>query len=118
MQKLSTFIAALVVMILAACGPAVSEVHNLTPDEMRRAEIHAAEFFNKEGPGGTDAQGNIVLKKGVFSTCRPQDSNSNNLVTCTGLRPTLGGGFAQTTVYCGYNTGSAAILGCNDKDQK
>jgi hypothetical protein len=118
MQKFSTIIAALVVAVLAACGPAVSEVHNLTPDETRRAQINAEAYFNQERPAGVDTSGQLLKKKGSFLSCRPQDSNSNNLVTCTGMIPNMQGQFTQATMYCGYNTGSEAILGCNDKDQK
>lgn len=118
MQKFSTTIAALVVMVLAACGPAVSEIHNLTPDESRRAQTHAEAYFNAERAAGVDASGQLLKKKGSFLACRPQDSNSNDLVTCTGMVPDMQGGFRLATMYCGYNTGSNAILGCNDKDQK
>lgn len=104
------------VLALAACkddGP-----HNLSVDEARRAQTYAEAFFNADHPGGVDAKGELVKKKGSFQACRPQDSNSNGLVTCTGMLPTLSGGFAQATRYCGYESGAKAVLGCSDKDQK
>lgn len=107
----------LAIIVLAACAPK-DEVHNLTPDEARRAKIHAEAFFNEEHPAGTDANGNLIKKKGSFQACRPQDSNNNGLVTCTGMVPNLQGGFTQVTRYCGYDSGSKAILGCSDKDQQ
>jgi hypothetical protein len=60
---MKSLIASLLIgLTLAACGPS-SGVHNLTPDEMRRAEINAAAFFNLDHPSGTDASGNLVMKK-------------------------------------------------------
>lgn len=103
--------------LFTACSPDNS-THNLTVDESRRAQINAEAYFNQEHPASVDTAGNLVKKKGSFIACRPQDSNSNNLVTCTGMKPDLKGGFVQTTMYCGYNTGSSAVVGCNDKDQK
>ena len=103
---------------LAACGKAEPSVHNLSPDELRRAEINAGAYFNQDFPSGTNAAGELTKKKGAFISCRPQDSNDNGLVTCTGMRPTMEGKFSTVTVYCGYASGKDAILSCNDKDQK
>jgi hypothetical protein len=108
----------LVVLLAAACGEGSSGVHNLSVDEARRAQVHAEAFFNAEHPAGVNSNGDLVKRKGSFQACRPQDSNSNGLVTCTGMIPDLKGGFVQTTRYCGYESGAKAILGCSDKDQK
>lgn len=109
---------------LAGCSPSngpsktgAGGVHNLTPDEMRRAEINATAYFAKEFPAGPDAQGNLVTKKGAFTACRPQDSNSNWMVTCSGMVP-KGAGFFEKTMFCGYGTGQDAVVSCNDKDQR
>ena len=104
--------------LLTACGQPTDAVHNLSVDEARRAQINAQAFFDAEHPAGTDAAGNLVKKRGSFSACRPQDSNSNGLVTCTGMLPNMSGTFQQATRYCGYATGAQAVLGCSDKDQK
>ena len=116
---------AVIGMSLAACSkpnnnPAANGaggVHNLTPDEMRRAEIAAQSYFNKDFPAGADDQGNPAMKKGAFSSCRPQDSNSNWLVTCTGMVPKAKA-YIEKTMFCGYGVGENAVMGCNDKDQK
>jgi hypothetical protein len=111
-----TFLSLAAALALSACsndGP-----HNLSVDEARRAQTYAEAFFNGDHPGGVDTAGALVKKKGSFQACRPQDSNSNGLVTCTGMLPNLVGGFVQATRYCGYESGSKAILGCSDKDQK
>jgi hypothetical protein len=105
-------------LALAACGRSEGETHNLSVDEARRASVNAEAYFNQEFPFGVNEAGDLVKKKGTFTACRPQDSNSNNLVTCTGMRPNAQGGYVQATMYCGYNTGPDAIVGCNDKDQK
>lgn len=83
---------------LAGCSPSngpsktgAGGVHNLTPDEMRRAEINATAYFAKEFPAGPDAQGNLVPK---------------------------GAGFFEKTMFCGYGTGQDAVVSCNDKDQR
>ena len=104
------------VLALTACGN--DGPHNLSVDEARRAQTYAEAFFNADHPGGVDAKGDLVKKKGSFQACRPQDSNANGLVTCTGLLPNVNGGFVTTTRYCGYESGSKAVLGCSDKDQK
>ena len=104
------------VLVLAACGN--DGPHNLSVDEARRAQTYAEAFFNADHPGGVDAKGDLIKKKGSFQACRPQDSNSNGLVTCAGLLPGVNGGFATVTRYCGYESGSKAVLGCSDKDQK
>jgi len=114
-MKLSILVIAATVA-LAACGE--KGPHNLSVDEARRAQINAEAFFNAEHPAGTTPQGELLKKKGSFMTCRPQDSNNNNLVTCTGMLPNMAGGFTQTTRYCGYNSGANAILSCSDKDQQ
>lgn len=109
-----TLLALSALLVLAACdsgGP-----HNLTPDQKRRAETHAAAYFDAEHPAGTDASGNLIKRKGSFQTCRPQDSNSNGLVTCTGTVPNIAGGFGTRTMYCGYEANG--VDGCSDKDQK
>jgi hypothetical protein len=107
----------LAILVLAACSKA-DDVHNLSVDEGRRAKTYAEAFFNEEHPAGMDDKGNLTKKKGSFQACRPQDSNSNGLVTCTGMLPNLQGGFVQVTRYCGYESGNSAVLGCSDKDQK
>ena len=114
MKKLS--IALLAVFLIAACGKKEGTAYNLDPDEMRRAQTHAAAYFDAEHPAGTDASGNLVKKKGTLQACRPQDSNANGMVTCTGVLPTLGGGFETVTRYCGYKVGG--VISCSDKDQQ
>lgn len=125
MKKTALILAAIVAVFLSACGkkeeppaPPVSTVHNLTPDEVTRAQVNAQAHFNNEFPAGVDKAGNLTKKKGSWTSCRPQDSNSNGLVTCTGMIPNMDGGFATSTMYCGYRGGAGAIGGCNDKDQK
>lgn len=103
---------------VAPPAPVKSAVHNLTPDEVTRAQVNAQAYFNGEFPAGTNAKGDLVRKKGSWTSCRPQDSNNNGLVTCTGMVPNMEGGYAASTMYCGYNGGAEAISGCNDKDQK
>lgn len=115
MKSIRTAAALIVLAVLAACDGA-GGVHNLTADEKRRAEIHAAAFYDAEHPGGVDAAGALVKKKGSFQSCRPQDSNSNGLVTCNGMLPDLKGGFVAVTRYCGYE--KDGVIGCSDKDQK
>ena len=105
-------------IMLSACSSGSDGVHPLTPDEVRRAQVNAEAYFNAEFPAGVDASGNIVKRKGSWTSCRPQDSNSNNLVTCTGVVPNVAGQYVTTTMYCGYNAGKDAVIGCNDKDQK
>lgn len=111
---LITVIASLTVI---ACAKR-EEVHNLSVDEARRAKTYAESYFNQDHPGGVDASGQIVKKKGSFQACRPQDSNANGMVTCTGLLPNMQGTFTTTTRYCGYESGAGAVLECSDKDQK
>lgn len=115
-MKLKLICLALVAMSVAACskedGP-----YNLSVEESRRAQTHAEAFFNSDHPAGTNPAGELVKKKGSFQVCRPQDSNSNGLVSCTGMLPTMNGGFAQHTRYCGYLSGTNAVMGCSDKDQ-
>jgi hypothetical protein len=101
---------------LAACG-AEGGVYNLDVDEAKRAQVNAAAYFNGEHPAGVDAAGNLTKKQGSFTACRPQDSNANGMVTCTGMVPDLKGGFIQQTRYCGYRSGNNAVLSCSDKDQ-
>lgn len=107
MKKLNLFIATLFITMtsfLGACSVEPSGPHALTPDEVRRAQVNGEAYFNQEFPAGTDATGNLVKKKGSFTSCRPQDSNSNNLVTCTGVKPNLQGQYVQITMYCGYKS--------------
>ena len=111
--KLISFAALLAITACGSDGP-----HNLSVDEARRAQTYAEAFFNGEHAAGVDATGNIVKRKGSFQACRPQDSNSNGLVTCTGMVPMINGQFKQDTRYCGYESGAKAVLGCSDKDQK
>ncbi len=115
-MKKTLTLALISVAFLTACGD--DGPHNLSVDEMRRAEIQAKAFFDNDHPAGTNAAGELIKKKGSFQACRPQDSNSNGLVTCTGMLPTMTGGYGQATRYCGYESGSKAILACSDKDQK
>lgn len=116
MKTKTVMAAAFAALALTACGE--DGPHNLSVDEMRRAEIQAKAFFDNDHPAGINAAGELVKKKGSFQACRPQDSNANGLVTCTGMLPTMTGGYAQATRYCGYESGSKAILACSDKDQK
>ena len=113
---MTAMIAAAAALTLIACG--ADGPHNLSVDESRRAQVHAEAFFGGDHPSGVNAAGDLTKKKGSFQACRPQDSNSNGLVTCTGMLPDLQGGFVQVTRYCGYQSGNKAILGCSDKDQK
>ena len=114
----------LTTLVLAACGadnrPSANgsgDSHNLSVDEMRRADIQSAAHFNKEWPAGPNSDGALQTKRGMHLSCRPQDSNRNWLVSCTGSVPNNAGGWRQLTVYCGYGEGKFAIAGCNDKDQ-
>lgn len=117
MKRISLLGLAAASIFLAACSGR-EETHNLSVDEARRASTYAAAFFNEDHPAGQDTQGNLIKKKGSFQTCRPQDSNANGMVTCNGLLPNMQGGFSPSTRYCGYETGSKAVLACSDKDQK
>lgn len=115
-KSIVTMLAAAAALMLVACSP--DGPHSLSVDESRRAQTYAEAFFGGEHPAGINAAGDLTKKKGSFQACRPQDSNSNGMVTCTGMLPNLQGGFTQVTRYCGYESGSKAVLGCSDKDQK
>lgn len=124
MKKTQTKILAIaVIALLTACdnnlpsSNGAGGAHNLSVDEMRRAEIIAGSYYSKDWPTGVEQDGVLVMKKGVFISCRPQDSNRNWLVSCTGSIP-RGKGYIERTMYCGYGEGKNAIVACNDKDQK
>lgn len=89
-----------------------NNVHALTADERPLAQANAKAYFEKEFPvQGKD--GSLSKERGSFLECRPSDSNFNGLVTCKGLVPQLGGGFKETTRYCGYRPD---LVGCSDED--
>lgn len=127
MKLFTLIISLLLAALFSACSPSNGPAtngpggsHNLSADEMRRAEINANAYYSKNFPAGLDEGGQLVLKQGAFSQCRPQDSNSNWLVTCAGNvpHPTIKNRYETKTMYCGYGAGENAILGCSDKDQK
>lgn len=111
MKYITLFIA---VLALAACGKKADPTHNLSADESRRAKINASAFFDGEH-AVVKEDGTLGKAQGSFSECRPQDSNSNGMVTCTGVVPAnTPNGWATITRYCGYQEGG--VQGCSDKD--
>lgn len=88
-------------------------VHALTADERPLAEANAKAFFNKAWPVPQAGTTNLDMVNGVWTECRPTDSNKNGMVTCRGLVPQLNGAFKEVTRYCGYRK---ELLGCSDQD--
>ena len=84
-----------------------SKMYNLAAEERNIAEANAKSYWNREW---IEAQN----QRGQFVSCRPQDSNFNGLVTCTGMRPQPNGTYKETTMYCGY---TKEIIGCTNEDK-
>lgn len=119
-KKLSALLAALIfTATLAACGKAdpganvdkaiTSGVYALNAEERQLAETNAKQFYNKQWPAkGGD------MKPGIWTECRPSDSNTNGLVTCSGFIPSQTQDvMATVTRYCGYRK---ELVGCSTED--
>lgn len=109
-----TIAAVIASLVLIACAD--GDVHDLTVDEKRRADTQAAAYFDAERPVGVGTDGQLIKARGSFMACRPQDSNANGLVTCTGVQAQVNGRYTERTVFCGYRANG--VVGCNDKDQQ
>jgi hypothetical protein len=87
-------------------------VHSLTAEERPLAQANAKAFYNKAWPVKQDGIG-LTTVNGVWTECRPTDSNKNGMVTCNGLVPQIDGSFKEVTRYCGYRK---ELVGCSDQD--
>lgn len=106
--------------MLAGCGEAKDaeqkiqaqvkdKVYPLNADERRMAETNAKNYFEKNWPGPGGAP-----KTGMFTSCRPSDSNFNGLVSCFGFLPNQQTAvMVETKRYCGYRPD---LVGCSDED--
>lgn len=120
MKSLSIkFLVVAAVLGLSACGkvdPSAkvdasmsNTLYPLTAEERQLAETNAKQFYNKQWP----AKGG-ELKTGLWTECRPSDSNTNGLVTCFGFVPSQTKDTMDVvTRYCGYRP---KMVGCSDVD--
>lgn len=84
----------------------LGRVHALTDSERPLAEANAKKYFERPWVQADNKIGQLV-------GCRPSDSNSNGLVTCSGLVPQANGGYSEVRRYCGYRPD---LVGCSDED--
>lgn len=123
MKKIySAFVVSLAILFVGCSQQSTEEqikenitknVHALTPDERPLAEANAKAFFNKAWPVKQQGTNDLDMVNGVWTECRPTDSNKNGLVTCRGLVPQVNGSFKEVTRYCGYRK---ELIGCSDQD--
>lgn len=85
----------------------------MTADERQLAEINTKQFFNKEFPVVDPITNQLTKVNGMWTECRPSDSNKNGMVTCCGMIPDVKNGFKETTRYCGYRK---ELVGCSGQD--
>ena len=80
--------------------------YSLTADERQASQINGKTYFDKSWITADGARGQL-------NNCRPSDSNSNGMVSCTGFVPQPGGSYKETKMYCGYRP---EVVGCSDED--
>jgi len=109
----------LTALFLAACtdGPTAEQkiqaqvkdkVCALNADERLMAQTNAKNYFEKAWPGRG------APKTGMFTSCRPSDSNFNGFVSCFGFLPNQQNDvMVETKRYCGYRP---ELVGCSDED--
>jgi hypothetical protein len=118
-MKLMIIAAMTVMCAVAACGQKTADekineqikdkLHSLTAEERLMAETNAKQFFNKQFPA-KDGE----MKPGVWTECKPSDSNFNGLVTCSGYVPSQVKDIMDVvTRYCGY---TKDLVGCSTED--
>jgi hypothetical protein len=88
----------------------LAKYHALTDTERDLAKANGKSYFEISWPSNDSSKTEV---KGKFISCRPTDSNSNNLVSCNGFAGNLKGELYEKTMYCGY---SASVVGCSDQD--
>lgn len=111
---------ALAALTLAACAKEETaeqkiqaqvkdKMYALNADERLMAQANAKNYFEKAWPGPGGAP-----KVGMFTSCRPSDSNFNGLVSCFGFLPNQQTDvMVETKRYCGYRPD---LVGCSDED--
>jgi hypothetical protein len=106
-------------LLVTSCGEPTSEqkskeqltkYHALNDTERDLAKANGKSYFDISWPSNDPSKPEV---KGKFISCRPTDSNSNNLVSCSGFVGNLKGELYEKTMYCGY---SPAVVGCSDQD--
>lgn len=87
----------------------LKSIHPLTDQERNLATANAKEYFERDWPTNEGKK-----LRGTLISCRPSDSNSNGLVTCTGYVGHIDEGrLVERTQYCGYRP---ELVGCSDRD--
>ncbi len=116
---LSLASAPVLVLGLVACGDSsktakemvdsqLATVYPLTAEERSLAIANAKRYYEQEWPTN-----NGTKLKGTFINCRPSDSNTNGLVSCTGYIVNTNGQLLEKTVYSGYRPD---LVGVSDVD--